>query len=165
MAVFCDVGPCSLVDINRRFRGAYCLRHYLSFWWGRQEDSLKRRSVSTRLHGAVSQKAVSRLVVMRTRNLTEMLSIVVFWVVTPCGRICGHLLSPKAFSSTYNTTRRHNREDGISVERSVKLMMCNKLSSKEFVNFFKQLHNFKPDFLTVWNVLRGSHLQRTFLEK
>jgi hypothetical protein len=27
MAVFLDVTPRSLVDIGRRFRGAYCLRH------------------------------------------------------------------------------------------------------------------------------------------
>jgi hypothetical protein len=27
MAVFWDVASCSLVDINRRFWGAYCLRH------------------------------------------------------------------------------------------------------------------------------------------
>jgi hypothetical protein len=27
MAVFWDVAPCSLVDIGRRFRGAYCLHH------------------------------------------------------------------------------------------------------------------------------------------
>jgi hypothetical protein len=27
VTVFCDVGPCTLIDVNRRFRGAYCLRH------------------------------------------------------------------------------------------------------------------------------------------
>jgi hypothetical protein len=27
MAVFLDVAPCSLVEIDRRFRGAYCLHH------------------------------------------------------------------------------------------------------------------------------------------
>jgi hypothetical protein len=27
MAVFWDVAPCSLVEIDRRFRGAYRLRH------------------------------------------------------------------------------------------------------------------------------------------
>jgi hypothetical protein len=27
MAVFWDVAPCSLVDTDRRFRGAYCLHH------------------------------------------------------------------------------------------------------------------------------------------
>jgi hypothetical protein len=27
MAVFWDVAPCSLVDIDRRFGGAYCLHH------------------------------------------------------------------------------------------------------------------------------------------
>jgi hypothetical protein len=25
MTVFCDVAPCSLVEIDRSFRGAYCL--------------------------------------------------------------------------------------------------------------------------------------------
>jgi hypothetical protein len=27
MAVFWDVAPCSLAEIDRRFRGAYCLHH------------------------------------------------------------------------------------------------------------------------------------------
>jgi hypothetical protein len=27
MAVFWDVAPCSLVEVYRRFRGAYCLHH------------------------------------------------------------------------------------------------------------------------------------------
>jgi hypothetical protein len=27
MAVFCDVAPCSLVDVHRHFRGAYCVQH------------------------------------------------------------------------------------------------------------------------------------------
>jgi hypothetical protein len=27
MAVFWDVAPCGLVDIDRRLRGAYCLHH------------------------------------------------------------------------------------------------------------------------------------------
>jgi hypothetical protein len=27
MAVFWDVMPCSLVEIDRRFRGAFCLHH------------------------------------------------------------------------------------------------------------------------------------------
>jgi hypothetical protein len=27
MAVFCNVVPCSMTDIDRRFRGAYCLHH------------------------------------------------------------------------------------------------------------------------------------------
>jgi hypothetical protein len=47
MAVFWDVAPCSLVDINRRFREAYFFHH----------------------HGATSQKtAIFILVVMRTWN-------------------------------------------------------------------------------------------------
>jgi hypothetical protein len=27
MTVFCDAAPCSLVEVNRRFRGKYCLYH------------------------------------------------------------------------------------------------------------------------------------------
>jgi hypothetical protein len=39
-AVFFDVALCSLIGVDRRFRGAYCLHH------------LKRLSVFTKLHGA-----------------------------------------------------------------------------------------------------------------
>jgi hypothetical protein len=65
MAVFWDIVPCSLVAIYRRFRGAYSLYHH-----GEEYDAgekvrldtgatpLKRRPISTRLHGATSQKAV-----------------------------------------------------------------------------------------------------------
>jgi hypothetical protein len=44
--IFWDPSPCSLVEIYRHFRGAYCLHHS----W--------RRPVSTRVHGARSQKTV-----------------------------------------------------------------------------------------------------------
>jgi hypothetical protein len=45
--------PCSLVEVYRRFRGAYSIIRAR-----RQCAPLKRRSASTRLHGTVSQKAV-----------------------------------------------------------------------------------------------------------
>jgi hypothetical protein len=45
MVAFWDVAPCSLVDIDERFRGAYCLHH---------QDHTSETSV--RLHGATSQK-------------------------------------------------------------------------------------------------------------
>jgi hypothetical protein len=32
MALFWDVAPRSLVDINRHFRGAYCLHHQCDGW-------------------------------------------------------------------------------------------------------------------------------------
>jgi hypothetical protein len=41
-----DIAPCSVVEVDRRFRDAYC-PHY-------QDDG---GSTSTRLHGAVSQTA------------------------------------------------------------------------------------------------------------
>jgi hypothetical protein len=46
IAVFWDVAPCSLVDIHRRFGGAYSLH-------------LKLPSVSTKLRDAASQKTAS----------------------------------------------------------------------------------------------------------
>jgi hypothetical protein len=45
MAAFWDTPPCGLVYVDRRFRGAYCIYH--------QGD----QSTSTRLHGAIFQKA------------------------------------------------------------------------------------------------------------
>jgi hypothetical protein len=53
MTAFWDIAPCSLVDVDRRFRGAYCLHHQSN-----PHRPLKRRSTPTRLHGAISQKAV-----------------------------------------------------------------------------------------------------------
>jgi hypothetical protein len=49
MTVSCDVAPCSLVEMFRRFRGCYCLRHQ-----GSGSSPLKRWSVPTRLHGETS---------------------------------------------------------------------------------------------------------------
>jgi hypothetical protein len=43
------LAPCGIVNVNRRFRGVY--------WWRRKYAPLKHQSVSTRLHGAISQKA------------------------------------------------------------------------------------------------------------
>jgi hypothetical protein len=48
MSVLRTVASCSLVDIDRRFRGAYHSRH----------QRLKRLLWSRRLHGATSQKSV-----------------------------------------------------------------------------------------------------------
>jgi hypothetical protein len=57
--VFWDVAPCSQVDVDRRFRGTYCLYHHSSPWWWRQYAYLKRRSTSTSLHGATFQKTLN----------------------------------------------------------------------------------------------------------
>jgi hypothetical protein len=48
MTDFWDVAPCSLVETDRRFKGAYCLHHQgnpLAWWWG-QYAALKRQSTS-----------------------------------------------------------------------------------------------------------------------
>jgi hypothetical protein len=52
MTILYDVAPYSLVDTDQRFREAYRLRHH----GDEQQVPLKRRSISTRLHGATSQK-------------------------------------------------------------------------------------------------------------
>jgi hypothetical protein len=44
MTVFWDVAPCSLVEVDRRFRGAYCLH----------------------IQGDISEKAVSFILAVRT---------------------------------------------------------------------------------------------------
>jgi len=56
--VFWDVAPCIHVEVDRRFRGVYCLHHQSdeSPWWWRQYTPLKRRSMSTWLHSTTSQK-------------------------------------------------------------------------------------------------------------
>jgi hypothetical protein len=60
--VFWYVAPYSHVEVYRCCRGAYCLHHQddeSSPWWWRQYASLKRRSISTWLHGATSQKTLN----------------------------------------------------------------------------------------------------------
>jgi hypothetical protein len=61
MIAFWDIAPCSLTEVDWCFRAAHYLHHQgndsLSWWW-RQNAPLKHWSTSTRLHGAVSQKAV-----------------------------------------------------------------------------------------------------------
>jgi hypothetical protein len=59
MAVFWAVASCSLEDIDRRFRGAYCFHH--------QGDGGRKLLCNI---GATSQKtATFMLVVVRTSNL------------------------------------------------------------------------------------------------
>jgi hypothetical protein len=55
MAVFWDVAQCSLVEIDRRFRGltAFVIRAIALMM--EAVRPLKRRSISGRLHGATSQ--------------------------------------------------------------------------------------------------------------
>jgi hypothetical protein len=45
--VFCDTAPCTLLEVDRHVKGAYSPQH---------KGSLP--TISTRLHGAASQKAV-----------------------------------------------------------------------------------------------------------
>jgi hypothetical protein len=52
ITVFLNISSCSLVEIYRRFRGAFCFHHQ------DDESPLKHCSISIRLHGAVSQKTV-----------------------------------------------------------------------------------------------------------
>jgi hypothetical protein len=56
--VFWDIVPCCLVEIDRRLGGTYCLHHQGDEWWWMQWAPLERRYISTRLHGAISQKTV-----------------------------------------------------------------------------------------------------------
>jgi hypothetical protein len=55
--VFWNVMPCSLIGVDRRFRGAYCLHHQGNGW--RQYAPLKCWSTPMRLHRATSQKTLN----------------------------------------------------------------------------------------------------------
>jgi hypothetical protein len=58
--VFWNVPPCSLVTVDRRYRGAYCLHHQDDeSWCMRQYAPLKRQSALMRLHGVATQKTVN----------------------------------------------------------------------------------------------------------
>jgi hypothetical protein len=61
LRAFWDIAPCSLVGVDRRFRGAYCLHH--------QGD--ESSPTPLRLHGAISQKA---LVFSYLSSLTVLIS-------------------------------------------------------------------------------------------
>jgi hypothetical protein len=87
MAAFRKTAPCSLVKIQWRHRGAYCL-HYQGDWlvavMMEAVRTSARASTSTRLHGAVSQKAgMLTLTAMRAWNLT-------YWVL--CSDSTAHAL-------------------------------------------------------------------------
>jgi hypothetical protein len=54
-----NVAPCSLVEVDRRIKGAHCLHNQgPSPWWWRQYEPPKRRSTSVSLQDAIFQKAV-----------------------------------------------------------------------------------------------------------
>jgi hypothetical protein len=55
MTFFWDVAWCSLLETDRRFRGVYCFLARTTVFM-MEAIPLKRRSVSTRLHGTTSQK-------------------------------------------------------------------------------------------------------------
>jgi hypothetical protein len=54
MTVFWDVPPCSLVETDLRFRGAYCLHHLITLVM--EAVSTSETSILTRLRGTTSQK-------------------------------------------------------------------------------------------------------------
>jgi hypothetical protein len=83
--VFWDIAPCSHVEVDRCFRGAYGLHRPWSPWWW-QYAPLKRRSTSTWLHGATSYKTLNfTLSAVRTWHLTNsvMLKICAAWWLKP----------------------------------------------------------------------------------
>jgi hypothetical protein len=54
MTAFLDIAPCSLGEIHRRFRGAYCLNH--QGYYGGRSTLLERRSTSARLYAYVPER-------------------------------------------------------------------------------------------------------------
>jgi hypothetical protein len=61
MTAVWDIALCILVEVDRRFTGAYCLHRYGDDHRpddGGSDAPLKRRSTSTRLHDSIFQNAV-----------------------------------------------------------------------------------------------------------
>jgi hypothetical protein len=73
LAVFWEVAPCGLVDTDRCFRDACCLHHQGGEWT--LKAPLKRRSVSTGLHGATSQKKAIFILYFSTCTSTIQINI------------------------------------------------------------------------------------------
>jgi hypothetical protein len=70
LIAFWDKAPCSLAEVRRRFRDAYCFHHQgvlpPSPWWWRN-STLKRRFTWTRLHSATSSRlSTSHAFLIRT---------------------------------------------------------------------------------------------------
>jgi hypothetical protein len=90
-----------LVEVYRRFRDAYCL-HYQDDggeWW-KQYSALKRRWTSTRLHCAITQKAVIFIfATMKTCNLQNMFLEIDFNIIFPFTSIYFKLLPPMMYST------------------------------------------------------------------
>jgi hypothetical protein len=74
----CPPGFCgiSVVEVDQCFRGAYCVDR-------RGEASLKRQSISTRLHNATSQKTIIFI---------GLLVVVIGWYRAKRSMYCDHFL-------------------------------------------------------------------------
>jgi hypothetical protein len=71
LRVFWDVASCSHVEVDRPFRGEYGVHQGDSLpWWWWQYTPMKRRSPSTWLYGATSQKTLNFSCVHLIRPLT-----------------------------------------------------------------------------------------------
>jgi hypothetical protein len=66
MTAFWDIAACSLVEVGRRFRGAYYLHNLIALMMdGVAYAPLKRQSTSTRLHAAISQAVIFNFIWMQ----------------------------------------------------------------------------------------------------
>jgi hypothetical protein len=63
-----DTAPCSIVEVDQRFRGVYCFHLQVI-----TECTSERWSASMRLHVAVSQKAVTFKVLAKNNQINDTL--------------------------------------------------------------------------------------------
>jgi hypothetical protein len=61
------VAPCSLVEIDRRFRGAYCLRHHAMMEWTNGGEDLWSKNLCVRWIFFLERK----LTVLRLAKVVE----------------------------------------------------------------------------------------------
>jgi hypothetical protein len=73
--VFWDVAPCSHVDVDQRFIGAYCLHHQVDEFIALIMEAVRTcesRSTSTRLHGATYQNTLNFKSIVICANVNKM---------------------------------------------------------------------------------------------
>jgi hypothetical protein len=81
MKALCDMAPCSLVEVDRRFRGAYCLHyhpHYHGCNWFIMRQNVLTRAQTLRIY------KVMEFVSFQVLTAASMKFRIVFWDVLPC---------------------------------------------------------------------------------
>jgi hypothetical protein len=98
MTAFWDIALCSLIEVDRSFRGVYC--NEVPWWW-MQYAPLKRQCTAARLHSAISQKAIIfTLAAIRNWKLTHRQSLTLMFIIKRRCRVVKSVIQFSGFIAT-----------------------------------------------------------------